>query len=119
MGNSGGDTEKRGASDVLCKVERIVKNLKVSRETVNTAERDLMEAENNYKLVKRRYDRGACDSGEVSEALESLTKANVTSYQAKYDFQIAMIGLDEILSMDIMKNDGAESVKKLLSNNEE
>lgn len=102
------------AADILRKVERVVNNLKLSRETMNLAERDLMEAENNYKMAKRRYDKGACDSGEVSEALEYLTRANVTNYQARYDLQIAMIGLEEILSMDIKEVNEARKLKKRL-----
>ena len=98
-------------NDKLRKVERIVNKLKISRETMNLAERSLMEAENNYKLAKRRYDKGACDSRAVSEALESLSRANVSNYQARYDLQIAMIGLEEILSMDIKEVNEVRDLK--------
>ena len=103
-------------SDKLRKVERVVHKLKTSREAADLAERGFMEAENNYKLAKRRYDKGACDSGAVSEALESLTRANVTNYQAKYELQVAMIGLEEILSMDIEAVGEARDLKKSLVN---
>ena len=104
-------------NDKLRKVERIVNKLKMSRETMSLAERGLMEAENNYKLAKRRYDKGACDSRTVSEALESLSRANVTNYQARYDLQIAMIGLEEILAMDIEAVGEARNLKKCLNDN--
>ena len=117
--DASGAREKKTAdiADKLRKVERVVSNLKASRETMSLAERDLMEAENNYKVTKRRFDKGACDSGEVSEALECLTRANVTNYQARYDLQIAMIGLEEILAMDIEAVGEARNLKRRFQDN--
>jgi outer membrane protein TolC len=83
------------------KITGIVSNLKLSREGIDAAERELAAAEGNYRKAKRGYDRGTVDTAEVKNALEALSRASLFSYQARRDFQLAMIGLDEILKMDI------------------
>jgi outer membrane protein TolC len=83
------------------KIKDIVSNLKLSREGIDAAEHELAAAEVNYRRAKRNYDRGTVDTAEVKNALEALSRASLLSYQASRDFQIAMIGLDEILKMDI------------------
>jgi Outer membrane protein len=87
-------------AEVLSKVCRVIKNLKRSRENIDSAEQELMRAERDYKTAKRRYEQGSAAADEVKVALESLSMANVSSSQARNDFQIAMIGLEEILSID-------------------
>lgn len=86
--------------DKMRRISGIVSNLKSSRENIGAAESELADAEMKYRKAKQDYDRGKLDASMVKEALEELTKANLVNYQAKYDFQVAMIGLEEILKMD-------------------
>ena len=86
--------------DVVRRIAGIVSNLKSSRENIVVAERELALAEGNYKMAKQKYAKGSGDAAEVKSALEGLTKANLINHQAKYDFQVAMIGLEEILKLD-------------------
>ena len=86
--------------DVVRRIAGIVSNLKSSRENIDVAERELALAEGNYKLAKQKYAKGGGNALEVKDALEGLTKASLVNHQAKYDFQVAMIGLEEILKLD-------------------
>ena len=89
--------------EIMGRVCRIVSNLKKARENIRTAESELQRAENDYRLSQRKYTNGNGTPGEVKASLRQLTKANVANNQAKYDFQIALIGLEEILSLDLGK----------------
>lgn len=86
--------------NTIRRITGIVSNFKSSRENIGTAESELADAELRYKRAKQEYDRGELDASAVKEALEGLSRASLLRNQAKCDFQVAMIGLEEILKMD-------------------
>lgn len=94
-------TAKHEDREMVGKVWRIVSNLKRAQEGINTTEQELQQAENSHRTIQRKYTNGSGTPNEVKASLQRLTKANLANNQAKYDFQIALIGLEEILSLDI------------------
>ena len=87
--------------DILLDVKKAKTDLTNARERIRISELTLANAEENRRLAVGRYETGVGDPLEVTDALVSLTEAQLSKFQAHYDLQIAIIGMEQAIGMDM------------------
>jgi hydrophobe/amphiphile efflux-1 (HAE1) family protein len=68
--------------------------LEESRERIRTQEGVIRAAERSYALTQSRYRQGLIKFGEVTDAEQALSQAQMNRLQAVYDFLIAKVELE-------------------------
>ena len=74
--------------------------MRKAREQVRISSLTLEDAEENRKLAEGRYETGVGTPLEVTDALLNLTDAQLASYKARYDLQIAIISLESAIGVE-------------------
>lgn len=100
-------TERRTALDfVSSEVRQAYINLERARDSVAVAKAALIQATESYRLAQVRYLAGVSQQPGVSPILElssaqtSLTEAATNRVTALYDYNSALVGLDEAVGGD-------------------
>ena len=102
-------TQEKLRQDILLDVKKAKTDLVNARERVRISELTLVNAEENRRLAVGRYETGVGDPLEVTDALVSLTEAQLAKYQAQYDLQVAIIGLEQAIGLDMTELPDAET----------
>lgn len=87
--------------DITLEIRKVLSDLKKARERIRLSELTLASAEENRRLAEGRYETGVGDALEVTDALVSLTEAQLTKYQAYNDLQSAVIALEKATGTDL------------------
>lgn len=87
--------------DILLDVRKAKTDLTNARERIRISEITLANAEENRRLAIGRYEAGVGAPLEVTDALLSLTEAQLSRFQAHYDLQVAIIGMEQAIGMDM------------------
>lgn len=86
--------------DILLDVGRALTDLRTAREQVRISALTLEDALENRKLAEGRYETGVGTPLEVTDALLNLTDAQLSSYNAQYSLQIAIINLESAVGVE-------------------
>jgi outer membrane protein TolC len=86
--------------DIMLDVSKALTDITKARERIRIANLTLTSAEENRKMAVGRYETGVGDPLEVTDALLSFTDAQMTSKQAQYDLQIAIISLERAAGVE-------------------
>jgi outer membrane protein TolC len=86
--------------DIILEVRRSLTDITKARERIRISEITLVNAEENRKMAVGRYETGVGDPLEVTDALLSYTDAVLSNRQAKYDLQLAIIGLEKAIGVE-------------------
>lgn len=90
------DTER----NLMVALKSYTDQMKTSIRSHNAAEQGVMQARKGYDIAKKRYDTGAGTLLEINDSRLSLTRAQLQSNQAVYNFLKAKASLDETLGKD-------------------
>ena len=81
--------------------ENAKSNLKVANENLETSKLALLQANENYAIVKNRFDEGISTSTDLTDANYLLTQAKQGYNRAYFDKYLAISTLDRIFEKDI------------------
>lgn len=87
--------------NIVLEVRRVLSDLKKARERIRLSEITLVNAEENRRLAEGRYETGVGDALEVTDALVSLTEAQLTKYQAQNELLTAIINLEKTVGVEL------------------
>ena len=93
-------TYEKLRQDILLDVGKAITDLRKAREQVRISSLTLEDAEENRKLAEGRYETGVGTPLEVTDALLNLTDAQLSSYNARYNLQIAIISLESAIGVE-------------------
>jgi outer membrane protein len=83
--------------DIKLQYENAISNLKVAIENLNTASLSQEQAEENYQIIKNRFDEGVSTSTDLTDANYLLTQAKQGLSRAYFDKFLAISTLDRIV----------------------
>jgi outer membrane protein TolC len=86
--------------DIMLEVRKAQSDITKARERIRISEITLTSAEENRKMAVGRYETGIGDPLEVTDALLSYADAMLSNRQAKYDLQLAIIGLERAMGTE-------------------
>ena len=87
--------------NILLDVRKAVLAVKTARERIRITQLTVKQAVENYELAEGRYQTGVSNALEVTDALLALTNAHLSSYQATYGLQSALIDLEKAIGYEI------------------
>ncbi|MCL2010604.1 MAG: TolC family protein [Synergistaceae bacterium] len=87
--------------DIALEVRKILTDIARSRERIRISELNVASAEENRRVAVGRYETGAGDPFEVTDALLSFTEAQLENRRAKYDMQLALVALERATGKDV------------------
>lgn len=93
-------SQEKLRQDILLAVRKGIANLASARERIEVSRLTLNQAEENRTLAEGRYEVGVGDALEVTDALLSLSDAQLVVVQADYDLHMAMIELERAVGID-------------------
>ncbi len=80
----------KGVKDsILLEVKSAFEHIKLARQNIDTAEKALVQAEENFRITNIQYQQGVNTSTEVLDARTFLTNAEVNLFSARYGYRIA------------------------------
>lgn len=100
-------TREKLRQDILLDVGKALTELTKAREQVRISALTLEDAEENRKLAEGRYEAGVGTPLEVTDALLNLTDAQLSSYGARYNLQIAIISLESAVGVEFNQEQGS------------
>jgi len=86
--------------DILLEVSKAKSDIDKARERIRISELTLMNADESRKLAEGRYETGVGTALELADALLSYTDAILTSNQAHYDLQVAIVNLERAVGLE-------------------
>ena len=86
--------------DIALEVRKTLAEIAKARERIRISELNVSSAGENRKIAIGRYETGAGDPFEVTDALLSFTEAQLESRRAKYDMQLALVALEKAVGKD-------------------
>lgn len=87
--------------DIKLQYENAKSNLQVSSENLETSKLALLQAQENYAIVKNRFLEGISTSTDLTDANYLLTQAKQGYNRAYFDKYLAISTLDRIFEKDI------------------
>jgi len=93
-------TREKLRQDIMLDVGKALTELIRTREQVRVSALTLEDAEENRKLAEGRYNAGVGTPLEVTDALLGLADAQLSSYNARYNLQIAIISLENAVGVE-------------------
>ena len=87
--------------DIKLQFENAKSNLQVANENLETSKLALLQANENYAIVKNRFDEGISTSTDLTDANYLLTQAKQGFNRAYFDKFIAISTLDRIVEKNI------------------
>ena len=88
--------------DIKLQYENAKSNYEVANENLETSKLALLEAQENYGIVKNRFDEGISTCTDLTDANYLLTQAKQGFNRAYFDKFIAISTLDRIIEKDAM-----------------
>lgn len=88
--------------DIKLQYENAKSNYEVANENLETSKLALFQAQENYGIVKNRFDEGISTSTDLTDANYLLTQAKQGFNRAYFDKFIAISTLDRIIEKDAM-----------------
>lgn len=86
--------------DIKLQYENAKSNYEVANENLETSKLALLQAKENYSIVKNRFDEGISTSTDLTDANYLLTQAKQGFNRAYFDKFIAISTLDRIIEKD-------------------
>ena len=86
--------------DIKLQYENAKSNYAVANENLETSKLALLQAQENYSIVKNRFDEGIATSTDLTDANYLLTQAKQSFNRAYYDKYLAISTLDRITEKD-------------------
>ena len=83
--------------DIKLQYENAKSNLQVANENLETSKLALLQANENYAIVKNRFDEGISTSTDLTDANYLLTQAKQGFNRAYFDKYLAISSLDRIM----------------------
>lgn len=97
------DESRANLEETLLTVEQDVRqqhlNLQTARQTIQTAESRLAQAQEAYQIATVRYEAGVGTAVEVADALATLAAARTNLDQARFNYNIAYARLQRALGV--------------------
>jgi outer membrane protein len=87
--------------DISMEVRKTLADIAKARERIRISDLNVTSAEENRRIAMGRYETGAGDPLEVTDALLSYTEAQLESRRAKYDMQLALVALEKATGRDM------------------
>ena len=87
--------------DIKLQYENAKSNFEVANENLETSKLALLQAQENYSIVKNRFDEGVSTSTDLTDANYLLTQAKQGFNRAYFDKYLAISTLDRIVEKDI------------------
>ena len=87
--------------DIALEVRKTLADISKAHERIRISELNVASAEENRRIAMGRYETGAGDPFEVTDALLSFTDAQLENRRAKYDMQLALVALEKAVGKDI------------------
>lgn len=87
--------------DIKLQYENAKSNLQVSNENLETSKLALLQAQENYAIVKNRFLEGISTSTDLTDANYLLTQAKQGYNKAYFDKYLALATLDRVFEKDI------------------
>lgn len=87
--------------DIKLQYENAKSNFEVANENLETSKLALLQAQENYGIVKNRFDEGISTSTDLTDANYLLTQAKQGFSRAYFDKYLAISTLDRIIEKDI------------------
>jgi len=82
--------------DIKLQYENAISNLEVAIDNLETADLSLEQANENYDIVKNRFDEGISTSTDLTDANYLLTQSKQSFSRAYFDKYVAISSLDRI-----------------------
>jgi outer membrane protein TolC len=82
------------ADTIAFQVTEAYRNMITARLAIDRSRPAVTQAEENYRLVKARQDKGAALPAEITDAESTLTRAQQAYLNAIHDYLIAVVRLD-------------------------
>ncbi|MBP9490449.1 MAG: TolC family protein [Aliarcobacter sp.] len=86
--------------DIKLQYENAKSNYDVANENLETSKLALLQAQENYSIVKNRFDEGIATSTDLTDANYLLTQAKQGFYRAYFDKYLAISTLDRVFEKD-------------------
>ena len=83
--------------DIKLQYENAKSNLEVAIDNLETSKLALLQAQENYAIVKNRFDEGISTSTDLTDANYLLTQAKQGFNRAYFDKYLAISTLDRIM----------------------
>lgn len=87
--------------DIKLQYENAKSNFEVANENLETSKLALLQAQENYGIVKNRFDEGISTSTDLTDANYLLTQAKQGFSRAYFDKYLAISTLDRIIEKNI------------------
>ena len=87
--------------DIKLQFENAKSNYEVAIDNLETSKLALLQAQENYSIVKNRFDEGISTSTDLTDANYLLTQAKQGFNRAYFDKYLAISTLDRIMEKDI------------------
>ncbi len=87
--------------DIKLQYENAKSNLQVANDNLETSKLALLQANENYSIVKNRFNEGIATSTDLTDANYLLTQAKQGFNRAYFDKYLAISTLDRIFEKDI------------------
>ncbi len=85
--------------NIFLEVRQAYLNLKEAEERIPVADLVVKQAEENFEIAKGRYETGAGNPVELTDAEVALSNAKTSYVQALYDYRIAQASLEKAMGV--------------------
>jgi outer membrane protein TolC len=82
-------------------VTQDLQNVRVADFSITTAERELVSAEEGYRVAKELFDNGRATSSDLTDAETDLTRARLDLLNAKVNARISRVQLEHAVGRDL------------------
>ena len=93
-------SRERLRQDITLEVRRSLSDIANARERIRISELNIVSAEENRRIAMGRYETGAGDPFEVTNALLSYTEARLENRRARYDIRLAHVALERAIGRE-------------------
>jgi len=83
--------------DIKLQLQQALEKLKVSKGQIDVATLSISEAKEHYRMTNNRFKQQLDSTTDLLDARLLLTQAENNLYQAKYDYQKAIINLERVM----------------------
>lgn len=87
----------RTKADIKLQLQQAIEYMKVSKGQVAVAKLSISEAKEHYRMTQNRFKQQLDSTTDLLDARLLLTKAENALYQAKYDYQKAIVDYERVL----------------------
>jgi len=88
-------------SDMTLQLKNAVENLDLANASLNTAEKELASAQENYRITQNQFKQKVTTNTDLMDARVMLTRAENTYNTAKFNIQRALADIERIVEQKI------------------